>query len=272
MEVFFISLLYMPIIRNTDLQSILGGTKHYSPHKLKSNKFSNYMLTSHLVKNPIIGIYEDINQVPWENLPEKFVIKSALGTANNHVKCLKWKPKKKKYRDYLHKRLISREQVIKFFKPEFGKIIVEEYLESKIQGKIPWDFKFYIAYDEFLFLRVVDRNGPKRNIAMFDSNLKRISHYDWFHNDVKHLVSKPKFKLPNNIKTMIDKAIEITKFLEIPFTSIDMYSIDGEIYLGELSFEPGPLKYEHIRRKWLNHIGEKIKLKKKKIETTRKES
>lgn len=271
----------MPRVRNIRLKKALSKSFHTSRFKLKNNKHHNYRLTKHLINNPVINIYDNINQVEWGKLPSKFVIKSSLGAANQMVKCLHWNSKRQKYFDDLKNNWITKSQIINFYaqkKHHSGAksvIIIEEYLQSKKQGKIPWDFKMYIAYDQLYMLRVVNRNttGPNQ-VAFFknkaknkfnDIKLEKLPFFKWYYNHYTKLVPFKHCQLPSNINQAIKKAISVTKFLELPFTRIDAYVLNGKVYLGEITLWGGPFMYDPIRQHHIENIIKLIDQKKRKI-------
>jgi len=231
--------------RNKKLYDVLRRARNLSPHDLQNVKTSNYHLVKDFVDIPVIGIYSNIDDIKWNTLPDKFVIKSDIGCSCNNVKCLIKKTtsvitnnksnkaneankanKSNKsnnkstvviYRDKLHRVDLNLSQIKNFFRGQ-NPIIIEKFLSDKTQGKIPFDFKFYMAYDEMLFLRVIDRNGKdnKSKVAIFDQFLKRIPHNEWFKpSGNNYLIAKESFELPTQIKEVIETSINIWSEVQI---------------------------------------------------------
>lgn len=186
------------------------------------------------ILNELYAVYETPDEITLENLPEKFVMKSNNGSGTNLI-C------KDKF-------LYTDEQVREMFRGFFAQssasagrewvyggiepvIIAEKLLEDPTQadGSI-CDYKFlcfngspqYVVYD-------VDRfTDHKRNI------------YDTEWNDL-HIASdcpcaEKAYDKPENLTEML----EIARILsaDFPAVRVDLYSIEGKIYFGELTFFP----------------------------------
>lgn len=226
-------------------------------------KSRHYELLADLVPNALIATYESVRETPWDSLPERFVIKADVGTNTTRVKCLE-RTGDDLYVDHLHPRAkhFSRSDLESFFEDK-GRVLIERFLHDPNQGTIPWDIKIYVAYDEVLYIRVVDRNGSGRDVAIFDSALRRVPHLEFFLPDNDKIDESGPIELPGaGMRSAMNLATEIGTRLMASFVSVDLYVInENEIYLGELTWAPGPLVYEPMQPKTVRHILETIERK-----------
>jgi hypothetical protein len=185
---------------------------------------------------PLIGVWEDPDEINFENLPNQFVLKcnhnSGLGMCickdKSKLDILKVKKElsaglKENY--YLHGREWP-------YKDVSRKIICEKYMtdESKTELK---DYKL-MCFDGKMFCCFVcserfSSDGLK--ITFFDRNWNVLPferHYP---------KSKKNIKKPQNYEKMIELAEILSK--DIPFVRVDFYEVEGQIYFGELTFFPG---------------------------------
>ena len=210
---------------------------------------------------PLIGVYNTVNNIDFDKLPDKFVVKSTLNGGAVGVEIVKDKRKldidKLKYKfNILNQEWNKSYYTIltngsKDLKP---RIIIEEYMEQ-LNGQL-YDYKFHCFHGE-----------PKYALAVQDRDLKggykfEFVDMDWnrldFHRgNKKNLIHSTKPKC-------FDEMVRISKILskDFPFVRVDFYEVDGKVYVGELTFNPcgGFGKYEP--REWDYKIGELLDLDK----------
>ncbi|MFJ1329477.1 ATP-grasp fold amidoligase family protein [Capnocytophaga canimorsus] len=148
----------------------------------------------------------------------------------------------------------GRENQYRDIKPQ---IIVEQLLEDK-KGKIPNDYKFHCFNGKAKVVYVsVDREGKnKRNIYDIDWNPL---YFTWLapEKDASNLRGE-EIEKPQNYEKMIQIAEKLAShFL---YVRVDLYNVEGKIYVGELTFHHGS-GFEHIRPiEWDYKMGEMLKL------------
>lgn len=209
---------------------------------------------------PPIAVYEDLNDIVWDELPQKFVAKSTAGWGNKQVKVVK----KKEYMNesvfkasvaewlypwntyYYNNMCITDEKI----KP---RIIFEELLGDGEDSIM--DYKFYCSYGKVKFALVVaDRNGKKQKRAFMDVET-------WEPLPVRrrgvHKASH--VEKPEQLSEMLEIARKLSE--DIPMVRVDLYNVDGNIYVGEMTFSPGLfLRLEPVE--WDYKMGEFIDLNK----------
>lgn len=187
---------------------------------------------------PLLGAYDDISEVDFDALPNKFVAKSNCGWGSDqvilvtdkstycidHLKIMMttWLYPWCTY--YYQNMCITDEKVA-------PKIVIEELLEAE-EGSSVDDYKFYCCNGEPKFALVVsDRKAKTQTRTFVDM--------DWNCIPVmrkgKKTSAKP--KKPKKLKEIIRLCKILAK--DFPLVRIDFYEVDGKVYVGELTFTPG---------------------------------
>ena len=179
---------------------------------------------------PLLGVWNNPDEIEWNTLPEQFVLKGNHGCAYNII-C----------RD---KETLDVSLMIKYMKcwlkEDFGlfniephydyidkKIICEEYIQTR-DGSMPDDIKIYFFSGVPKLILVATEREKKLKLTFFDTGWNML-------NIGKHEnasgIEKPK---------LLDEAIEIATKLagDFPFVRVDLYDCNNQIILGELSFTP----------------------------------
>lgn len=183
---------------------------------------------------PLIGVYDDVDAIEWDNLPEKFVLKCNHGCGYNLICSDKTKlnieEAKKTIRcwmrdDYWKHRAEINYKYIK------KKIVIENYIDNN--GKQLEDYKFYCFNGKVLYTMVcLERKEGHAKYYFFDRNWNLIPYSkDALKVDKKFKICKPQ---------LLDKAIEYAEKLsaQFPFVRTDLYILDDKVYFGELTFTP----------------------------------
>lgn len=186
---------------------------------------------------PLEGIYNSVEEIDFDTLPDKFVMKTTDGGGNNEVlicrdknrnkdtikkKAAKWmaEPKPRKH--------IGREWAYDNGFPR--KIIIEGLLEDPSGNPDIDDFKFFCYNGKFKVLEWHKDRSRGHRAALLDESLN-------FQKEVEiYPVPFGDEKLPGNIKEMIKTAEILAK--GFPFVRVDLYNVGGEIYFGEMTFYP----------------------------------
>lgn len=189
---------------------------------------ANLIGEQHII--PTLGIWEKFDDIDFNQLPNKFVLKTTHGCGGVIICKDKAKldiaaARKEINFSFKHNYFAyGREWPYKSVKP---RIIVEEFMvdESGVELK---DYKFFCFDGE-----------PK---AMFiATDRPHDTRFDFFDMDFNHLpftnghenASKEIHK-PQNFELMIDLARKLSK--GIPHLRVDLYNINGKVYFGELTF------------------------------------
>ena len=196
---------------------------------------------------PLLGKWENYNDIDFGSLPEKFVLKcnhdsGGLVVCTDKEK-LNWNEAKNKIEKSLKSNFfyIGREYQYRNIKPM---IICEKFISDN--GKVPMDYKIYCF------------NGKPDSILVckdrFSNNTHRAS-YLFFDQEWNFLpLNKGDEKLkdvniprPKNLEKMIEISRKLSE--DFIFCRIDLYNINGKIYFGEITLSPNSgfdpdIKYE----------------------------
>ncbi|MFC6465189.1 ATP-grasp fold amidoligase family protein [Marinilactibacillus sp. GCM10026970] len=205
------------------------------------------------ILNELYGVYNSINEIDIDNLPNEFVMKTTAGWGDIII-CrdksnFNWNKEKSKIENSLNSNNyeIGREWA---YKNVNNKIIVEKLLLDN--QEIPNDYKFFCFNGKVEYIQVdSDRfSEHKRNLYDVEWNLLNV-----------------KYKYPNIIEKIskpinLDRMIEISKKLSegFPFVRVDLYSLDTEIIFGELTFYPESGMGNFVPEEYDLKIGSHLKL------------
>ena len=207
---------------------------------------------------PIIKIYNNPEEIKLEDLPDKFVIKSNHGYRMNILCNNKSSFQLDKAKFYLRKWININFGVIsnqfQYINIE-PKIFSEVYLKDNIE-----DYKIYCFHGVPKFIRV------QKNIEGLDGKVNNYYDLNWKLTDIETGIPKfyrrpdIKFKKPNNFSLMIKYAKKLSE--DFVFVRVDLYNIDGKIYLGEMTFSPSNLGFKLKNRQQSIKLGKLIHLDK----------
>ncbi len=198
---------------------------------------------------PTIGVWDNFDDIDFDKLPEKFVLKCTHDSGGIAIctdkstfdieEAKKLLVPRLKYNMFWH----GREWPYKNVKPRF---IVEAYMEDSNTKELR-DYKYFCFNGE-----------PKAIFIAADrQNKEKETTFDFFDIEGKHMAVRnghPNAEnppaLPGNFEKMKELASKLSK--DIPHVRVDFYEVDGKIYFGELTFfhysgmvpfEPGEWDY-----------------------------
>lgn len=185
------------------------------------------------ILNKLYGVYNNVDEINIDDLPEKFVLKANHGCGWNIIcpdKCnLDWKRAKKKLAKWM-KMDYYNVQGEKWYSQIDRKIICEQYLEDKTHKDLK-DYKIFCFHGKPHVIQVdigryVDH---KRNFYDTEWNLRDIY---CEHDNYLPGVERPK---------RFDEMLEYASILSGPFimARVDFYVVNDKVYFGEITFAPG---------------------------------
>lgn len=180
----------------------------------------------------LIDVYDDVESIDFDKLPDKFVLKGNHGSGYNIICNDKEKLNINKSKKQLKKWINEDYSKIKKepqYKNVKRKIVCEEFINDE-NGEL-LDYKFYCFNGQAEFVEVdFDRFGThKMNFYDLDWNLMNL-------NKGKYKISESNLKKPKKLNEMIDIANKLSK--DLPFARIDLYLVDEKIYFGEITLTP----------------------------------
>jgi len=185
----------------------------------------------------LYGAYKSEEEIPFEKLPNRFVLKVNHGSGYNIICKDKEKLDVAKTKATLHKWLKEDFAAIKGeeqYRNIPRMIVCEEYMEDESGGLL--DYKYFCANGEIKMIEVCFDRFIDFKIDFYD--------VDW--NRLPVLSGNPKHGHGNNKVPMAkpdyaDKMADVVKKLskQFPFVRTDLYVVNGKVYFGELTFISG---------------------------------
>lgn len=182
---------------------------------------------------PLIGVYENSKEIPWEKLPDRFVLKCSHASGYNIIckdkRELNIQEAYKSLDQWLRKNAYwsAREWCYKDIKP---RIICEEFIETN-DGNTPDDYKFMCFNGEPKLIQVHhDRYGHHT-----------LDYYtpDWQKSDLKRIDAEKSLatvEKPGKLDEMLSIARTLSKNLY--YARIDLYYASQHVYFGEITLYP----------------------------------
>jgi hypothetical protein len=181
--------------------------------------------------NDIIGVYDSVSDIKFDDLPKQFVLKGTHGSGYNIIVKNKEELNINKTKTKLNKFLADnyyykfRELIYKDVKP---RILIEKYI-SEIDSDSLIDYKFHCFHGKpkYVFVQKSTENGLKK--AFYDLNWNKVMPEKYV-----SAFSDAEFEKPENFNEMIEVAEKLSEgFL---FLRVDLYSIGNKTIFGELTF------------------------------------
>lgn len=203
-----------------------------------------------------LGVYDHYDDIDFDSLPNEFVMKCNHDSGSvkiihnkneiNHKELRKFFEGRLKIEQYL----IGREYSYKGIKP---KILIEKYMVPEGQTDIT-DYKFFCFDGEpKIVYTVINRYSGDTKIDYYDMDWNYLNIVDG---------CKPKSLTKAEKPKLFEELKETTKILSkgIKFVRIDLYEVNGTIYLGEYTFYENGGFVLVTPDEWNYKLGELIKI------------
>ena len=201
--------------------------KTYCADKVTLRDYSTNILGKDICL-PLLGVYNKPEEIDYSKLPNKFVIKCNHGSGWNII--VKDKTKinineiKKKLNDWLNTKWSKHEFHYHRIPP---KILIEEYKDNLE------DIKIFCFNGKPKFCQV-DKHFQEHRMNFYDLNWNYIN---WISNLSYPSNPNKLDEKPNKLDEMLIIAEKLSK--NFKFVRVDLYPMNNEIYLGEMTFIPG---------------------------------
>ena len=207
---------------------------------------------------PTIGIWDNVEEINWDILPNQFVLKTTHGGGNVGVVICRDKRAfdigiaKQRLRKSLKQDLykICKEWPYKNVKP---RIIAEPYVEDSLTKELR-DYKFFCFDGQVrcLFVASERQNREEPFFDFFDVKYEPLPIKQGHPNSVK----KP--KKPQCFDEMLLLSSKLSEGL--PQVRVDLYEVDGKVLFGELTFFHFGAFVPFEPESWDYELGSCIKL------------
>jgi len=188
------------------------------------------------ILTPLLAVYENPDEIDFERLPQRFVLKCTHGCGFNIIclnkKSLDMNAAKRKLAKWMKEDIgkISGEIHYATMKP---RIICETFLEDLSPG-LPTDYKVYCFYGKVHCTMACtgrDVNTRAKQYIFYDAEWKSKLPYN-----SQSMLAGTNIPKPAAYEEIIHSAEQLSK--PFPFVRIDFYSIKGRAILGEMTFTP----------------------------------
>ncbi len=188
------------------------------------------------ILNDLIATYHSANEINWDVLPQKFVLKWNFSNGGNIICSDKSKLDRKQAIKELN-RFQKIKPHLKYAEPQYDVekvLLCEKFIETQ-NGEAPVDYKFYCFNGEAKYVlccygRSIDH---KPAFYFFDKNWE-LKRFNKMGKEAPEGFTMPK---PAGMDDLFHYAEILSK--PFPFVRADFYLENGKAYFGELTFTPG---------------------------------
>jgi len=207
---------------------------------------------------PTLGVWNRFEDINFDELPDQFVLKTNHDSGGiiicKNKNNLNIDFARNKLEKHLRRNVyaVSREYPYKNIKPQ---IFAEKYMVDESGTELK-DYKFFCFNGQVKYIQV--------DFNRFTNHQRNIYDTHWRFQDFM-------IKYPNNKNYMIKKPVNLDKMISIaetlskglPHLRVDLYSIDNNIYFGELSFCHGSGMERFTPNEWDHKFGSLLKIDRK---------
>lgn len=200
--------------------------------------------------NTLIGVWDSVDEIDWNALPEQFAMKCTHGCDYN-ILCkskaaLDIEKAKKDLRAWLKIKYGYYYAELHYNRIQ-PRIICETYLGENIVN-----YKFFCFHGEPKFMYLVQGKGAEKRLTCLDLNQKPLPYKQHF---LPVLESE-------GMMDGFDEMANISARLSLPFrlVRVDLYRVDGQIYLGELTLTPSAGAESFCPKEYDQKLGELLSL------------
>lgn len=205
--------------------------------------------------NDLIGVYNNVDQIDFDKLPNQFVLKGTHGSGFNII--VKDKSQLNRHRAKMLMRSWLRQHIAWsgrewVYEKMPRHIIAEKYLEDET-GELR-DYKFYCFNGQPAFMQLEVGRGTSHNTRNFyDMDWKLMPFGKELPHNPNLNVERPK---------MFDEMKAIAADLCKPFqyVRVDLYQVGGKVYFGELTFFPAGGAPDFVPAMYDAEVGKMWKL------------
>ena len=185
---------------------------------------------------PLLGVYDDFDDIDFDALPDQFVLKCNHGSGMNVICRDKKSFDKRNAREKLNAWLAFDFAALLFelhYTRINRKIIAEKFMAN---GDLPdlIDYKFLCFNGEIIYCQYLTDRSSNLKLNYFDENWMptKVERSDHPRSDHPEKIRRPK-----NFELMKKLAAKLAEGFD--FVRVDFYEIDGKVYFGEMTFTPG---------------------------------
>lgn len=225
--------------------------------KVAVRKFVRNRIGDHYLV-PLLGVYDDPEDIDLDELPDRFIIKAAHGSGWNLIvrdkQALEWRETQRKLQDWLSRSYYAHKREWQY-RDVPHRLVIEELLIDE-GGEVPDDYKVWCLRNgptETMFFQV-DMNrftDHTRNYYDLDWNLLPFSKAD----APASPTGRPR---PERLDEMVDVARELSEGFCL--VRVDFYCLPDRICFGEMTFTPDAGMAPLVPEEWDRKLGDLVGL------------
>ena len=243
-----------------DLNEKLMWLERYWRHPLKTICSDKYLVREYIINHgmedmlvPLIGVWDDVDDIDFNALPKQFVLKCNHGSGFNII-CL---DKDKLDIDDAKRKLkswIKEDFSRKFCEVHYHDIHHKIICEKLISESAPAEYQFWCI------------NGEPQSILACRKNFNGTYESCSYSLDGEQLFDRigempATLPVPRNMDSLVKKAKLLAE--PFPFIRADFYEVEGKIYFAEMTFSPSANVLSNYKDDFINKMGEKLRLPKR---------
>lgn len=205
---------------------------------------------------PTLGVYNSFNEIDFEKLPQRFVMKCTHDSGSTIV-C----KNKKKFNIKEAKKKINKALKNNYYyggrewpyKNVAHRILIEKYIIDDRLGELR-DYKFFCFNGEAKFFKIDFDRFSNHKANYYDKELNLLE----FGEKVCPPDINKNIMIPKDIYKMFELAEKLSNGLK--FARIDFYYTNEKIYFGEITFYPASGFGKFTPAEWDEKLGKMIEL------------
>lgn len=190
------------------------------------------------ILNELYAVWDDVDQIEWEQLPKKFVVKWNFASGQNLICCDKNKLDVREAANKLKKWLNEKDLYWKtygelHYKNIPPKLVCERFIESS-DGRLPKDYKVYCfnGVAKYILVCANRTSYGKADFYFFDRDWK----FQRLNKKGKAAPEGFTLPAPENYEKLFEYAEILSQ--PFPFVRVDFYLEQGNVIFGEITFAP----------------------------------
>lgn len=224
-------ILYLALRTDTSLWSLCADK--YAVRQYVADRVGEELLI------PLVGMWTSVDDIDWQKMPNKFVLKLTNGSGDRLIVTDKtkvdWDKQKPIFAKEMQHRYGAVEGGIHYMRIK-PRLIAEELIENDKEtqrySNSLVDYKIWCFDGRAQYIwACANRTHETTEVMTYDKEWNAHPEFSVFNEHYSHGAPLPK---PKNLDYMLRVAEKLAK--DFPCVRVDLYNVNGKIYFGELTF------------------------------------
>ena len=245
----------------TDINQKLMWLTRYWRHPLKTRCADKYLVRDYVkekgleeILTPLVGVWDKAEDIDFDSLPDRFVLKCNHGSGFNIICLDKEKLDRQETKSVLDTWLhTDYDQLLHevHYKDIPRRIVCEEYIGK--DGMAPTEYQFWCINGEPESILACRKNLDNTyDAASYSLSWERL--FDRIAEDESVGLEKPAC----GIDLLVDYARKLSA--PFPFVRVDFYVVGTNVYLAEMTFTPSANLLTNYKQSFLDRLGRQLVL------------